>query len=508
MVTAVALISVSFGNDVEIGLLGLAEMSLPKGAKEVELAYVELALRCAIRPSDGSIVVEGRLTDASYILSKDCRLTGGFAFCLWFDGPHAGDFVVTLGGYHPEFTPLPHYPVVPRLGVQWQVTKELSFAAELYFALTPSCVMAGGRLAAIYTSPSVRAWFVASVDFLIAWQPLQYRVRAALRIGFEVDVGGSALRLDLRAELILWGPPFSGQLHVDLGILMVTVDFGESYRATAPLVADQFKKAFLPKISDDVFEVLSARVESGLILQETRVGQSPLHVVSAHGLSLSVQSAVPVTAIDLVDHETVGMIDTGMPIAGTLGVAPMARTSLDAPLKLSIVTRDGSAAPVRLRSAKLSCIQTGVPEALWQPAEKEGELREAKASAGTIPATTGLRLRLDPIAPSGAAPILEIDKLRYEDFENTIPALERVAIPLRQSDETVKTVMLDATVARRGRVLDVLKRQHCLFWSVSSGGGQKVFRAGRPTVTRQGQDGMSASRLRRKIRFHQCASHR
>ena len=460
MVTAVALVSVSFGNDVEIGLLGLAEMSLPKGVKEVELAYVELALRCSIKPSDGSVIVEGRLTDASYILSKDCRLTGGFAFCLWFDGPHAGDFVVTLGGYHPKFTPLPHYPVVPRLGVQWQVTKELSFAAELYFALTPSCIMAGGRLAAIYTSSSVRAWFVASVDFLIAWQPLQYRVEAALKIGFEVDLGGSALRLDLRAELILWGPPFAGQLHVDLGILMVTVDFGEAYKAPAPLLPDQFKQAFLPKVSGDVFEVLSARVESGLILQQARADQSPLHVVTAHALSLSVQSVVPITAIELVDHDAAGMLDTDKPIAGTLGVAPMASTLLDAPLSVSIVTGDGDAKPVKLRSAKLSCIQTGVPEALWQPAETAGKLRETKAGAGTIRATTGLRLRLDPIAPSGASPVLEIDRLQYEDFPNTIPALDRVEIPLRQSDETVETVMSKATVKRRDCVMEVLKRQH------------------------------------------------
>ncbi len=47
------------------------------------------------------------------------RLTGGFAFETWWQGPNNGQFVITVGGYHPRFH---HdgYPVVPRVGLSWQ----------------------------------------------------------------------------------------------------------------------------------------------------------------------------------------------------------------------------------------------------------------------------------------------------------------------------------------------------------------------------------------------------
>ena len=65
-----------------------------------------MALRTVVSPSVGEFSARGaaRARD-SYMLDPDCRLTGGFAFCVWFE-PHddAGDFVVTLGGYHPAFT--------------------------------------------------------------------------------------------------------------------------------------------------------------------------------------------------------------------------------------------------------------------------------------------------------------------------------------------------------------------------------------------------------------------
>ena len=66
-------------------------MSLPKRAEPGNaIAYAELALRVVVKPEEGTIAVEGRLTDDSYIFSKDCRLTGGFAFFLWFTGPSRG----------------------------------------------------------------------------------------------------------------------------------------------------------------------------------------------------------------------------------------------------------------------------------------------------------------------------------------------------------------------------------------------------------------------------------
>ena len=57
------------------------------------------------------------------------RLTGGFAFALWWKGPLAGQFVLTMGGYHPDFH-RDGYPDVPRLGLVWRISDAWSSRAS------------------------------------------------------------------------------------------------------------------------------------------------------------------------------------------------------------------------------------------------------------------------------------------------------------------------------------------------------------------------------------------
>jgi hypothetical protein len=214
------LLSISWGAEIEIGLLGLSRMTMPPLAQPAEtIAGAELALRGVIRIADGLIQFEARLTENSYIFSKSCRLTGGFAFCTWFAGPHAGDFVVSLGGYHPAFVRPAHYPLVPRLGMQLQIGKELSITGEAYFALTTSCVMAGGKLSAVFKSGGIEAWFIAYADFLMSWQPFYYMAAIGITLGIALRLGAIRLRLELSVELKLQGPPFGGEARVTLWII-------------------------------------------------------------------------------------------------------------------------------------------------------------------------------------------------------------------------------------------------------------------------------------------------
>jgi hypothetical protein len=183
MLQSFALLAVSIGDEVEIALLGISTLTVPVGKKRGEkemLAFAELALRVVIRPTQGSVEVEGRLTDNCYVFDPSCTIRGGFAFCAWFSGGHAGDFVVTLGGYHPRFVRPAHYPEVPRLALNWQVDPRLNVSGEMYYAITPSCLMAGGRISAVYRLGSIEAWFIVFADFLIAWQPFRYDVQMGI----------------------------------------------------------------------------------------------------------------------------------------------------------------------------------------------------------------------------------------------------------------------------------------------------------------------------------------
>jgi hypothetical protein len=444
MLQSFALLSVSFGHDVEIGLLGLSKMSLPRGAKPgSEIACAELAIRAVINPNQGIIQVEGRLTDESYIFSKDCRITGGFAFYTWLSGPLAGDFVVTLGGYHPKFIRAPHYPIVPRLGVNWQVSRELAIKAEMYFALTPSCLMAGGKLSAVYESGSIKAWFISYADFLLSWKPFYYMVDMGVSLGVEVDLDLFSIKIHLSVQVHLWGPEFAGQIDVDLTIITFTVRFGPDKTAPAPLKAEEFVNSFLPP---QKAEAITTSLTSGLLRQEKE-----LRVANGHALALTVQSVIPVTEFD-------GLAPKNLPAAAPgLGIRPMGKTDLESKLMVSINGVD----PDR-DNLRVELVETGVPEALWGRASDEGKVPlPAKPEAKTIRARAGIRISFAPIHPRGALPPIDIEKFAYETFEKPIPwdASPKPPRPFSADEirgESIDTVMSDKTSNNRDEVLKVL----------------------------------------------------
>jgi hypothetical protein len=151
-----ALLTAEFGTRLRFALIGRSTISVPasvEGAtsgdadsKIKPLAYAEIVVIASYTPADGVFKIEGKLTSASYLLVPECTLMGGFAFYLWSDG----DFVLTFGGYHPHFDRGSRYPLVDPLGLSFKVGSNLQITAKAYFALTPSAIMAGGRLDALW----------------------------------------------------------------------------------------------------------------------------------------------------------------------------------------------------------------------------------------------------------------------------------------------------------------------------------------------------------------------
>ncbi len=132
LVDGIAVVAVAFGDGLEINLLGLARMALPRPG--AALISIELALLARFSTREGVFMIKAQLTDNSWLLYEDIRLTGGFAFAFWWKGPLAGQFVVTMGGYHPDFH-RDGYPDVPRLGLVWQISDAIVMKGESYFAL-------------------------------------------------------------------------------------------------------------------------------------------------------------------------------------------------------------------------------------------------------------------------------------------------------------------------------------------------------------------------------------
>ena len=63
------------------------------------------ALLARFSTSEGVFLIKAQLTDNSWLLYQDVRLTGGFAFAIWLKGPLAGQFVLTHRRLPPGLPP-------------------------------------------------------------------------------------------------------------------------------------------------------------------------------------------------------------------------------------------------------------------------------------------------------------------------------------------------------------------------------------------------------------------
>jgi hypothetical protein len=445
MIDSFLLVTAGFGHRFELDVLGLSTLVVPAPDEEVgagagadavtPVAEIQLALRAAFAPEDGYFSLLAQLTSNSYLLSKACRLTGGFAFVTWFGGEHSGDFVLTVGGYHPHFTVPSHYPSVPRLGFNWQVSAELAMKGSAYYALTPSALMAGGSLSATYVDDSLNAWFDTSLDFLISWQPYHYEAQFHLSIGasYTLDFFGThTIHAQIGTDVRFWGPDFGGTATIDLYVISVTVAFGSASGASAaPVTWERFRAAQLP---DDA-EVVTVALRGG-----TPQGASGDHLgaVDPATLELVTDSVLPST----------GGVAGANGLAGTdaaFGVAPMGVRDGFTITQTITITRDGASAEGYFVFSPLG---KDLPAALWGDELTPSLSRPALAEN----LLTGYTVRPLPPAQAGSpatVPVAALQALTAAFTEEN--AFDWVEPPpfVRAGDQTLD---LSAGEATRGAV--------------------------------------------------------
>lgn len=376
MVESIVLLNVEFGRKLEVSLLGLSKMDLPPKA-ENPIVHGTLALRAVFCPEDGILQMEGALTSEAYIFAKDCHITGGFAFYSWFSGEHAGDFVLTVGGYHPLFQRKPHYPTVERVGIRWNISKELSLSGEAYFALVPSCLMAGGKLDLLYQVGKLKAWCHLAADFLIQWNPFYYdiSVSASLGVSYRLDMLfiHHTFTLEVSASMHLWGPEFAGEVRIKWSIISFTIGFNRNSRRGAPLLGwREFRERFLEEQPGELqgaekrgFPMVKAGVVRGKLREE-----GGLFYIDRMTGQIRLESQMPCEKIVVNEGES------EISAKGETGIVPMGMSSLKVRLFLHIQKqrRDG-----RWHTAAVpgEGIFMDAPSALWdvkQPDMNRGML--------------------------------------------------------------------------------------------------------------------------------------
>ena len=427
------------GGEFEISLLGLARFRHTRDVSAKPICYVEMQILMSIKPSEGTFKLQALLTSNSWIINTDCKLTGGFALCVWFGGTHKGDAVLTLGGYHPRFERPEHYPIVPRLGLNWPVNNNLSIKGGVYFAITPSCLMLGGKLEATFNSGRISAWFTAYLDVVINWDPVFFDVDIGISLRVEAAFFLTSIKVAIGASIKLCGPPVRGTAHVDLVVFSFDIAFGPENPKPPELIGtwQQFCHKFLNMSGGDR-RAANAPVKAFPIVQPTLGGgrnnlnalpndqrkdpapksQDAVWKVRADEVELSATAAVPVTNLKLGRTRTGSATDgiqtlnlSGNPMmvtnplvleangmqtknsAGTFGAHPMGK-KLDSVLNVTVISDDASAPLPDLSRWTLEAEIGSLPEAIWKPEKPNLKPSEptAKLIAGCI---TGIK-RLKP----------------------------------------------------------------------------------------------------------------
>ncbi|OJJ43500.1 hypothetical protein ASPZODRAFT_28178 [Penicilliopsis zonata CBS 506.65] len=226
-----AVLAVDLPEHPRFGVFAQAVAALPKGSfEEKSFLFFDFVLGGTLDPEQGLLAVTGFLTPRSFLLDRSCRVTGGFALAVFTaPSPHAGDWVFSVGGFHPRFQRPGHYPPPPpRVGISWAYDSHLRISGEAYFAITPRACMAGARLDAVFET-DVPFHFEAEVGISISF---------AARLDcffFTINVSGS-----VSAVVELYGPPVAGVAHVHLLVLDISVRFGQRQYSRPPLAWAEF----------------------------------------------------------------------------------------------------------------------------------------------------------------------------------------------------------------------------------------------------------------------------
>ncbi|MCG5217326.1 DUF6603 domain-containing protein [Streptosporangium soli] len=392
VVNAKVLLAAEFGHDLVLAVLGIATLQLPLPSESATRTYVyaELGLEATLRPIQGTFELAAQLSPASYVLTPDCHLTGGFAAAVWFgSNPNAGQFVVTLGGYHPAFQPPACYPRVPRLGIDWAVGHGVSITAQAYLAVTPSCAMAGAKLSAVYQGGSVRAWFTAQADLLLSWRPFWFTAGISVSIGAscQVDVWfvHKTVTVSVGADVQLWGPPVGGTVTVHVVCFTVTVSFGHGRPGTGDKTLGWSEFAsMLPKPAD----MVTIAAVSGLdktIDDDGGGNGGKVWLVRARDLRFFTQAGIPASHLRTGEEP---LSSSGPDDGPLVDVRPMKRSGLVSEHRLKLyfeneLTRtDGWTLTPRLRNLPASL--WGTPPKTVKMGFLTGEEREAP-SADVLP---------------------------------------------------------------------------------------------------------------------------
>lgn len=215
LLTIEAGLAIEFPNPVKIAILGVIRCILP----DPDSAVVRLNVAFA-----GIIDFEKKLLsfDASIFNSSILTITleGDMALRVsWGDQP---DFLVSIGGFHPTYTPAPHLELKPMKRITVNVLSgNPNLVLTAYFAITTNTIQFGAALDFSFRAGSFGIYGNLGFDVLIQFSP--FRFVANIRASVAVKLGSSTL-FSISLDFNLEGPaPWHAYGYASFSILFFTV---------------------------------------------------------------------------------------------------------------------------------------------------------------------------------------------------------------------------------------------------------------------------------------------
>ena len=398
---------------------------------------VELALQARFSTNEGALVVQAQLTQNSWLLTPDCRLTGGFAYASFFGAnPNAGQMVLSVGGYHPDFH---HdgYPVVPRVGYVWSVASVLTISGQSYFALTSEAIMAGTQFTASLDLGFLWASLTLGIDAIVYFDPFSFDAT-----GYAAIAAGVTISIDLG-----WFGTIEVNLSFHLGARSTctgrtsagrppstwTSRRRRSRSAAAPTTArTQLSWAdFSAKyLTAGGASVLSAMPQAGQLTGTvtTSAGTTPTGDADkpwkfVAEWSLSVATTAAATALQLPSS----VLPYGL--SEVPGIASMAIDALTSTLAVTIAgSAGGDVAPPILGPAdpgeglRVALVTAPLPKGVWTANPNDGSV----PSGDTITAGTGFVLQAEATV-EGATPEIPLNQIEPTKGRKPLPFAQETA---------------------------------------------------------------------------------
>lgn len=275
---------------VTVVILGVIRAVLPE--ENNVLLKLQISFLGVIEFAKKSISFDASIDD-SYLLTY--KLFGDMAFRLnWGDQPN---FLLTVGGFHPQFTPPPlNLPEIRRITVSIADLPKLKVSLETYFAVTTNTVQTGAKLYGRAEEGKFSAEAIFWFDVLIQFNPFYFI--AEIGASAAIKRGGTTL-LSAYLRLTVSGPKpwtVNGKVEFKVLGLKAEINVNESWNhGDNPSLPDEPVWPLLDKAIDDANNWRALLPERNTIAVSvkkvtTATGEVVVHPMGSFGFS---QAVVP-----------------------------------------------------------------------------------------------------------------------------------------------------------------------------------------------------------------------